>query len=253
MPKVAGVDMRNVTIAGLTVHLVGGSDHEGGGTGPTVVLLHGFGAPGTDLVPLWRQVGVAPSVRFAFVEAPHRLCDPKFGFPADFGEGRAWWLIDLPRLQLAMLQGRSREVAREVPEGLAEARAAVAGVLDELEREHGVTRPVLGGFSQGGMLACDVAFRTQRALSGLVVMSGTVIAEDEWAELMPEREGLPVLQSHGRNDPLLGFESAVRLREMMTEAGLEVEWVEFGGGHGISDGVVSALGAFIDRVTREPA
>lgn len=245
--------MRSVTIAGLTVHLVGGSDHEGGGTGPMVVLLHGFGAPGTDLVPLWRQLGVDRSVRFAFLEAPHRLSDPEFGFPPEFGDGRAWWLIDLPRWQQALFEGRARELAQEVPPGLAAAREAVIGVLDALEREHGAVEPVLGGFSQGAMLACDVAFRTRRPLSGLVVMSGSLIAEPEWAPLMPARRGLAVLQSHGRSDPLLGFDAAVRLRELMIEAGLNVEWVDFGGGHGISDGVVSALARFIGRVTLEPA
>jgi phospholipase/carboxylesterase len=241
--------MRDVTIAGLTVHLVGGSDREGGGEGPMVVLLHGFGAPGSDLIPLARQLEVPAGLRFAFVEAPHRLRDPEYGFPAEFGEGRAWWMIDLPRWQLALMQGGARELGREVPEGLAAARAALDGVLDELEASYGVQRPVIGGFSQGAMLACDLAFRSRRALAGLVVLSGTLIAEDEWAELMPEREGLPVLQSHGRSDPLLSFDSAVRLREMMSEAGLEVEWVEWAGGHGISDGAVAALGRFLCRVT----
>ena len=39
-------------IGPLRAHLTGGSDGNGGGNGPVVVLLHGFGAPGTDLVAL---------------------------------------------------------------------------------------------------------------------------------------------------------------------------------------------------------
>ncbi|MDR4500552.1 MAG: hypothetical protein MRJ96_03745 [Nitrospirales bacterium] len=42
--------MKERTIAGLQVRIAGGNDREGGGTGPVVVLLHGFGAPGDDLV-----------------------------------------------------------------------------------------------------------------------------------------------------------------------------------------------------------
>ena len=58
--------MRTTTLGQLTVHLTGGTDREGGGDGPLVVLLHGFGAPGTDLVPLWRELRAPPGTRFAF-------------------------------------------------------------------------------------------------------------------------------------------------------------------------------------------
>jgi phospholipase/carboxylesterase len=44
--------MRVDKLGGLTVRLTGGTDGKGGGNGPLVVLLHGFGAPGDDLVPL---------------------------------------------------------------------------------------------------------------------------------------------------------------------------------------------------------
>jgi phospholipase/carboxylesterase len=54
-----------------------------------------------------------------------------------------------------------------------------------------------------------------------------------------------VLQSHGRGDPILPFDLAVRLRDHFRTAGLQVEWLEFNGGHGIPDGVVQAMSRFI--------
>jgi len=51
--------------------------------------MHGFGAPGTDLVGLWRVLDVPSDVRFAFPEAPHEI-------PGMFG-ARAWWMLDLAR------------------------------------------------------------------------------------------------------------------------------------------------------------
>ena len=122
-------------------------------------------------------------------------------------------------------------------------------MLDELEERLGVTpgRVVLGGFSQGSMLASDVAFRSGRALAGLVVMSGTFLAEHEWRPLMPSRAGLPVLQSHGRADPLLPFAIAERLRDAMADAGLEVTWVAFNGGHGVPGSVLDAFGPFLEK------
>jgi phospholipase/carboxylesterase len=62
--------MRDETYGGLRVRVTGGRDRRGGGDGPLVVLMHGFGAPGDDLVPLARGLDVPSEVRFAFPEAP---------------------------------------------------------------------------------------------------------------------------------------------------------------------------------------
>ena len=62
--------MRTLELGGLECRVVGGSDREGGGDGPVVVLLHGFGAPGDDLVPLWRVMDVPRGTRFVSVWLP---------------------------------------------------------------------------------------------------------------------------------------------------------------------------------------
>ena len=103
-----------------------------------------------------------------------------------------------------MMTGRLEEVISEVPEGIADARASVIAMLDAYEREAGVSgdRVVLGGFSQGSMLATDIVLRSRitgaagagpsvRPVAGLVVMSGTLLAAREWLPLMAERKGLP--------------------------------------------------------------
>ena len=90
--------MREESLGGLRVRLTGGTDREGGGNGPLVVLMHGFGAPGTDLVPLARVLDVPREVRFAFPEAPLDLGPEAMN-------GRAWWRIDMARMQRAMMTG----------------------------------------------------------------------------------------------------------------------------------------------------
>lgn len=237
--------MRDAVFGSLKVRLCGGSDREGGGTGPLVVLLHGFGAPGTDLVPLYRELRPPEGTRFAFPEAPLEL-------DLGVGESRAWWLIDMLKLEAALVRGELRDLTRDVPEGLAEARALVTEMLDALERELGVdgSRIVLGGFSQGAMLALDVALRTGRPLAGLALMSGTLLAEDEWLPLMPKRAGLPVLQSHGRMDPLLPFSIAERLRDELTKAGLAVKFIPFNGGHEIPGGALDGLDELLRTTLR---
>jgi phospholipase/carboxylesterase len=204
-----------------------------------VVLLHGFGAPGTDLIPLGAALASGGAPRFAFPEAPMALDEA--------GDARAWWMVDLVELQAALMSGRERDLSNTVPEGLDRARAAVVAMLDDLRGQLDVTSDqiVLGGFSQGAMLACDVALRDPRPLAGLVLMSGTVLAQCQWTPLMASRAGLPVLQSHGRFDPLLPFGIAERLRDGLSSAGLAVRWHPFDGGHEIPRGVLSALDAFI--------
>jgi phospholipase/carboxylesterase len=228
--------MRTLSLGGLRVRLTGGDDREGGGEGPAVVLLHGFGAPGNDLVSLSRVIDAPQGTRFVFPEAPLAL-------PGG-GEGRAWWMLDVDRLQRAILSGEDRDPT-EVPEGLVEGRALVDAMLDDLDRSLRPSKIVLGGFSQGAMLSCDVALSTDRPLAGLVMLSGTLIAEARWRPLMPSRRGLPVFQSHGVSDGLLPYALSERLRDALQGAGLSVTWCAFRGGHEIPGSVVDALGPFL--------
>jgi phospholipase/carboxylesterase len=233
--------MRTSRIAELEVRIAGGTDREGGGTGPVVVLLHGFGAPGDDLVPLLRMLNVPNHTRFVLPAAP--LEPVEF---AAFG-GRAWWPIDTLALQQAAAQGRERERVDSTPPGIAAASAQVTALLDCIERDFNVSgeQILLGGFSQGAMLACDVALRSKRRLAGLVLLSATLLCKDEWQPLMAARAGLPVLQTHGLRDPLLSHALACELRDLLLTAGVALEWLEFPGGHELPAPVLRALGAFI--------
>lgn len=230
----------------LNVRIVGGDDGRGGGNGPAVVLLHGFGATGTDLVPLANYIDAPAGTRFVFPEAPLSL-DMMFGMPA-----RAWWMIDMERIQRAMMTGQTRDLTKDVPEGLVEAREMLGGCLDALQDRLGVgdEKMIIGGFSQGAMLTTDLTLRTNRKFAGLLVLSGTLLAENEWLPLMPKREGLPVFQSHGRADPILPFAIAERLHEELTKAGLVTWFVDFSGQHEIPLEVLREVGTFVSRTLR---
>ena len=84
--------MRLAKLGGLNVRLTGGTDGRGGGSGPSVILLHGFGAPGDDLLVLADVLSSAAGTRWIFPEGP---------LPLNMGLGasRAWWLIDMARLE----------------------------------------------------------------------------------------------------------------------------------------------------------
>jgi phospholipase/carboxylesterase len=233
--------MRFATMGGLDVRITGGTDGRGAGDGAVVVLMHGFGAGGDDLVPLGRELRAPPGTRFVFPAAPLAL-------GSEFRGGRAWWWIDLE--ERIRREAAGERDTTEVPGGLLQARTLVTSLLAEIEGE---LRPpagklVLGGFSQGAMLALDVALHTSTALSALVVWSGTHLASREWATRFAARRGLPVLMSHGREDPLLPFEVSEALSRTMAAEGLAVEWIPFRGGHGIPPEVLARTGALLTRV-----
>ncbi len=235
--------MRHEQWAGLDVCITGGLDGQGSGQGPLVVLLHGFGAPGDDLVALWRYLKVPNEVRFLFPAAPLTL-------NMGFGEARAWWMLDMERIMRARAQGQWEELSHETPRGLPSARTQVQDLIALAVEQLSVPTQslVLGGFSQGAMLSTDLILHSEIPLAGLALLSGTLIAKQTWLTRLPTRQGLPVFQSHGIDDPILAFSMAKRLRDHIQTAGLPVSWVEFQGGHEIPLPVLTGLSTFLHEV-----
>ncbi|HUS31497.1 MAG TPA: dienelactone hydrolase family protein [Kofleriaceae bacterium] len=235
-------EIETVELAGLTTRIVG--------NGPiTCVLLHGFGAPGDDLValaqyiPLPAATGGAAGVRFVFPAAPIEL-------GGLYGDSRAWWHLDLARLEQDLRTGAIRDRRGEIPTGLAEVRTQIDALLSALKDRYAVddSKLVLGGFSQGAMLALDVALHRATAPAAVILMSGTLIAESEWRPLYAKLANTPILQSHGRADSLLPFMIAELLRDDLTAAGAKVEFIPFNGGHEIPPPVLLQAGKLLAQL-----
>ncbi|MDB4989330.1 MAG: Phospholipase/carboxylesterase family protein [Myxococcaceae bacterium] len=231
--------MRKERFGELTATVTGGSDGRGGGDGPVVVLMHGFGAPGDDLVGLAQFVRAAPNVRFVFPEAPLLL---------DGGPGRAWWMLDMALMQRRM-RGEHVDRSDELPPALPALREQLLEALLAIEQRLSVARKhlLLGGFSQGSMLACDVALHAEDKPAGLILLSSTLLARSVWAERAPSCSGLPILQTHGQRDPILPYADAERLRDMFLSAGADLTFVSFPGGHELPPITLEALTKFIAR------
>ncbi len=223
--------IETLQLAGLTTCIVG--------SGPvTAVLCHGFGAPGDDLVAL-AQFIKAPNTRFVFPAAPIEL-------GGLYGDARAWWHLDLQKLESDLRTGAIRDRRNEVPEGLAEARAKVSALIDELDVDP--AKLVLGGFSQGAMITLDVALHRDTPPAGLALMSGTLLAESEWEPRFSKLAGVPIVMSHGKGDPLLPFSISQALRDRLTTAGAKVDWIEFMGGHEIPPPVLDGVGRLLRQL-----
>lgn len=159
----------------------------GGAPGSIVILLHGYGADGNDLLglaPHWAQQ--LPRTQFVSPHAP---------FPCEAAPfGRQWFGFE----------------GRDAGMLLAETRAAAA-MLDAFidatltARKLSEDRLALVGFSQGTMLALHVAPRRPRAIAGVLGYSGSLIAPELLQQEVKSRPN--ILLVHGNADPVVPYES----------------------------------------------
>jgi phospholipase/carboxylesterase len=187
-----------------------------------VILLHGFAMTPSDLSPFAHSLSVP--AWFLFPEGP---LDSPIG-------GRAWWFIDPVLREQALARG-PRDFAEQHPPDLERASdrlIALVGRVAELAEG----RPILlGGFSQGGMLTCHTLLRAPLGVTAAALLSASRIAFSEWPERLASHplRGLPMLVSHGDDDGDLAFSAGLALKDWLIEAGADVTWVPFNGGHEI--------------------
>jgi phospholipase/carboxylesterase len=217
---------------GLDVVRVSGMrEDERGGT--AVVVLHGWGAAGDDLVPL-AQALKRPGVRF-FVPA---------GPLPERGGGRAWWHLDPdtrpPHAYSDQLDAGFRPTAQVVA-----SRAKVQALLGTIVERYAPTTLALMGFSQGAMLSIDLALAAAPAVQKVVAMSG-VLLMDSVAALRAARAAKPAfLLSHGRQDPMVPFAGGARAKELLEAHGYAVTFRPFDGGHEIPSPVLADVERFL--------
>ena len=223
------------TLAGLPALTVG--DRASAET--VVVLAHGFAMVPGDLSPFARSLGVP--AYFLFPEAP--LVAPT--------TGRAWWTPDMVRRAEDLAAG-PRDLFAEHPPGLDEASRCFAAFVVEAKALAGARRLVIGGFSQGGMLALDALLKSDLPhVDAAFLLSASRIALGTWTGRSLPR-GLPVLVAHGRADDDLAFAAGESLRDFVIAAGADVTWVPFDGGHQIPLGVWRALKKLVRALSPAP-
>ena len=96
----------------------------------------------------------------------------------------------------------------------------------------GSPRPFLLGFSQGAGFALGVALLRPELAAGVLSLSGVARALDDRDHAPPrELRGFPVFAAHGLQDPLIPIELGRKLRDDLTQLGMDVDWHEYDMGH----------------------
>jgi phospholipase/carboxylesterase len=211
----------------------------GNPAGYYVIVFHGFGADAYDLLPLERVLNAPPGTGWVFPQGVIKVSDGGIA-------GRAWFPINVERFDQTMREGGYTDMSGSTPEGLKKARVAAEEMIAALGVPY--SRLVIMGFSQGAMLATDIALRAREKVAGLVILSGSLLNKDLWKEKALAKAGLPFFQSHGDQDALLSPEHAQNLEKVLVEGGLKGQLHIFRGGHEVPQEIIHKLGAFLRKV-----
>lgn len=197
-----------------------------------VVLLHGYGADGRDLLGLADPLGPhLPDTAFVAPNAPEHCVGNPMGFQ--------WFPIP-------WIDGSTEE---EAEQGLLRAADDLNAYLDAVMQEEGVTpdNTILLGFSQGTMISLHVAPRRAESVAGVVGFSGRLLRPELVAdELVVKPE---IMLIHGDADDVVPVASLPEAANALSEAGLTVyAHISKGTGHGIAnDGLGVALAFMRNR------
>jgi phospholipase/carboxylesterase len=198
----------------------------GGKPGHLVVLLHGYGADGNDLIGLAPVLApLMPDVVFHAPHAPY----PCEGNPMGF----QWFGIS--RLDPAVTLA-----------GVRSAAPFVETFLDETMVKYGLdeSKTALIGFSQGTMMALHVGLRRAKPLAGIIGFSGLLAGKELLGSEIRSRP--PVLLVHGDSDSMLPHQLTLDAAAALKANGVPVEFhIAKGLGHGIDQTGLSLAARFL--------
>lgn len=135
-----------------------------------------------------------------------------------------------------------RRVGFPDPETFNPTFAELSAWLDHTLAEHRVSpeRTVLGGFSQGAVMAYALGLGAGRPRPAAILALSGFLPTVEGFELdLPSRESLPVSISHGSHDPIIPVELGRKARKRLEQAGLAVSYREDPVAHQISPGALA--------------
>ena len=204
------------------------------------VIMHGYGASMHDLAPIGEWMEQTVGGAWYFLQAPLEVA------LGPYMSGRAWFEIDMMKLQMASMRGEFASIfENEVPSGLEDSGEKIVEAIEVIRARH--SRLHIGGFSQGSMMAARTALMQPSWFETLTIFSGVFVTRKIWEETTRGELSFKTFQSHGRQDPVLPFNEALKLRDFFNEHRHDHQFVEFVGGHEIPLPVLQQWQSFLQK------
>lgn len=215
--------------AGLEYLLVEPRDVPPNAELPLIVYIHGRGD--RPRVPQRDVYGLDTPVRLILPRGPER-----------YGRGWAWAPVSAHRGESpALLEGLD-----------ASARALSEALLEWRARHPTRGKPIVVGFSQGGMLAMLLAVREPAALARAIPLAGWLPPSFLPPPADPYAVKAPIIALHGEDDPILGAARTARTVEALAGRGYPATFESYPGvGHELSDAMRARLRALLEEALRE--
>lgn len=191
---------------------------------PIVITLHGRGSNGSDLAGLAPVVDAEPGYRFICPDAPK----PFYAAPG-MAYGFTWFDGWPP-------SAASFEASREL------LMRFIGEVLEQFPHDG---RLALIGFSQGAMMALDLAFRLKPSPTAVAAMSGAV-NEPALPEVIAQTAP-PILVLHGTQDEVIPVVYARKTRRILEDRGVAPDYQEFPMGHWVTDESMALVKKFLEK------
>jgi phospholipase/carboxylesterase len=189
-----------------------------------LVLMHGRGVDERDLLPV-----------LDVLDPKRRLLGATPRGPLSLPPGGRHWYAVL-------------RVGYPDPDSFRASYAALGSFLDELGVP--IDKTVLGGFSQGAVMASALALGKGRPLpAGLLMMSGFIPTVPGFELDLEARRDLPVAITHGSLDPVISVDFARDARERLETAGFNVLYRESPMAHSIDPRTLPDLERFVAEAT----
>lgn len=205
----------------------------------TLVIFHGYGADAYDLASLSEEMELSQPVRWVFPNGPLSVS------VGPGHQGRAWMQIRQEILQ-AMMSGEAPDFTDRRPEDMDSALSKATEFIRKLDVPN--KKLILGGFSQGSMMAVEIAAQLPEAPLGLVILSGNAIDLQGLKQRAQHFKGMPFFLSHGTHDMILPIVGARKLSAALSQLGCKGNVYEFPGGHEIPIPIIIELQKFINRL-----
>ena len=208
----------------------------GGAARQLVVLLHGVGADGHDLIdlaPAW--AAALPDAVFAAPHGPEAYDNQVPGRLSE-GPGRQWFSL-ADRSPDLLLAGAARAVPL--------LDAYVAAELDRLGLAADAV--ALMGFSQGAMMALHAGLRRRPPPRGILAYAGALLEAPDLAAACTGHP--PTLLAHGEEDNVVPFARAGAAEAALHRLGIPVQTLWCPGlGHAIDDAGLATGALFLQRL-----